>query len=147
MKKLLLVLVFTCFGASAQDLITFSFEYGTLESKGFEIRKELDGVYVGLFAENLTNDDEIMFNWGINTGFSTGLRSFKLFYGANAGLIKRTAYGSNKQQYFNIGANVELDYNITESFFVGLKGKLDTYEADSTREFLIRPVFKIGYKF
>ena len=151
MKKIITtVLLLSSLVTYSQDLITFSFEYGTKESKGFEIRKELNGVYVGLFAENIELD-ETMFLWGLNAGFSNEFgysESFKLFYGTNVGLSKRTGLSSDKTQNFMIGGHVELDYNITKSIYIGAKARFDTFkENNSNRSYIFRPVLKVGYKF
>lgn len=146
MRNLLLLFAFICWGANAQDLITFSAEFGAPESKGFEIRKEFNGFYVGLYAENL-KQDEVKFNWGLNAGLSHDLRRFTLFYGANVGLIKNTAYTSEKTQNLALGLHTELDYNFNDSFFIGVKLKLDSFHGSEKTEILTRPMLKIGYKF
>ena len=142
MKKLILLLTLYTSIANSQDLITFSAEYGTEKSIGFELRKEYEQFYVGLYAENL-NQNELLFNWGFNGGLKHELDSFTLFYGINAGLIKKTAFNANKEQKLLLGIHTELDYNINECFFIGVKLKADTFN----NQILTRPIFKIGYKF
>lgn len=152
MKKLILILLFISTSVNAQEIITFSMEFGTNESKGFEVRKEFDikrevnGFYVGFFGENIETTDT-MFNYGLNTGLYSKSESITLFYGVNIGGIKETAFNSSKNTNLVLGLHSELAYNINESFFIALKGSFNGYNKLGKTNILIRPMFKIGYKF
>lgn len=142
MKKTILLFVLLCWGANAQDIITFSGEFSHM-SKGFELRKEFNSFYVAFYGEQVYKD-QTAFDYGLNTGLISDLGRFTAFYGVSVGITKEIEYFSTKTSSFTTGLQGEIDYNFNQSFYIGAKCRVD-YQIK--QEILIRPMFKIGYKF
>ena len=146
-KTLILILCIS-WGAYAQQMneYTYSIQLGTNQSKGVEIRGEFQDWYSSFYWESIIIDKSSAINWGFEIGLYNEINNFTVFYGINLGILRKE---SNKPVY---GANIELDYNITRSAYIGLKVNYSRYQ-DSPRyqdiqtKELLRPLFKIGYKF
>ncbi len=116
-------------------------------TKGFEIRGEFENWYIGFNAENFLKDKEFYFGWGFSVGAFKEYNDFTFFGGAKVGFMR---VNNNSKPLF--GLETEIDYNISENFFIGLRGSVDIYfDSPSVEEpktiTLIRPFIKLGYKF
>ena len=147
MKYLLIITtVLFSYSINAQYKTTFSAYTDLNYSKGFEIRGEFKNWYLGFQAENLYVDKEYALNWGFSIGCYEDLNRFTWLYGIRVGFI---VLDGSKPSF---GVETELDYNINESVYIGVRGAYDMYldspNVETPQSYsLIRPFIKIGYKF
>lgn len=148
MKKYiaLIIMLLLSYIANAQYKTTFSGFTDFNFSKGVEIRGEFENWYLGFQAENLYIDREQSLNWGFSLGCYEDLNRFTWFYGVRVGFV---VLDSSKPSF---GVETELDYNINDNVYIGVRGAYDLYldspnvQTPQSYE-LIRPFIKIGYKF
>lgn len=148
MKKGLYILLFLTMGAFSQEYKTaFSAYTSTDYTKGFELRGEFEEWYIAFHAENFIKNKEFNFKWGFALGAFQDINKFTYYYGINLGFL--VVEGHSKPL---IGLEIELDYNINNNLYVGVRGSYDTYfdspNVETPKSYtLIRPFIKIGYKF
>ena len=145
-KTLILILGF-CYGANAQYNTSFS-AYSDLNfSKGVEIRGEFEDWYIGFQAENYIQDKEYFFNWGFSVGVLKQYENFDMLGGGRVGFI---TVNNTKKPLF--GIETEIDYKISDNFFIGVRGSYDMYfdspniETPTSKK-VLRGFIKAGYKF
>lgn len=147
MKYLLIIITFLfSYSINAQYKTTFSAYTDLNYSKGFEVRGEFENWYLGFQAENLYVDKEYALNWGFSIGCYEDLNRFTWLYGIRVGFVVLDS--SNP----SFGIETELDYNINESVYIGVRGAYDMYldspNVETPQSYsLTRPFIKIGYKF
>ena len=148
MKKYiaLIIMLLLAYIANAQYKTTFSGFTDFKFSKGVEIRGEFENWYISFQAENFIIEKQYAFNWGFSVGSFENIDRFDIYYGLRVGFL---ILDGSKPVY---GIEIELDYNIKENVYIGLKCVYDLYlyadELDTPKsKSIIRPMLKIGYKF
>lgn len=133
MKRLLLILVLLT------STLTYS-QYGRYDtsytisaysslnfSKGFEIRGEFTDWYMAFQFENfykeIDGENMFHFNWGGALGIMRSHRDFNFLGGIRLGLMN-IPDDTAKPSY---GVELEVDYNISEMVFIGVRGTYDQY--------------------
>lgn len=159
MKKLLLtaIMLLSLNSLFAQDTKYVASYFSSLEnSMGFEFKGEFmertysnlyDGWYIAFQGEQYIKDKETYLNWGFAIGLLKELNNFQL-----SGGIRVAHLQYNKESKPQFGTELELNYNINESVFLGVRGAYDRYKdspsiEEPTTVHLPRLFFKIGYKF
>lgn len=110
------------------DSVTFSVYSAFKFSKGFEIRGEFGDWYMAFQAENFYKDvegekDMFHFNWGGAIGILRSHRDFNFLGGIRLGLM-HIPDDTSKPSY---GVEAEVDYNLNENVFIGIRGTYDQY--------------------
>lgn len=153
-KKLvvtLLILISSIVTSYSQTTTSFS-AYSSFEfSQGFELRGEFErDWYVSMQVERFYHKEVYNINWGFSVGFLKELtRDVNLLGGGRIGMISIQDRGQKP----SFGVELELDYMLSEIFYVGLRGSADVYfdtKSDSepvNTEKLVRGFIKIGIKF
>ena len=127
--------------------ISFS-GYSSLDySKGFEIRGEFTNWYVAFQGENFVKDKEFHFNWGGALGLMRSYKKLDFFGGVRVGFI-HIEDGAKP----SFGLELETDYRLSNTFFVGIRGAHDIYfnsphVTTPNSESFTRLFVKFGLKF
>lgn len=150
--KLIIILLFVnLYSANAQRSIDYNYTisfYSSLQfSKGIELRGEFNNWYMSFQSENFLKDQQYFFNWGSAVGLMKQTHNFNYFGGLRVGFMH---VEDGKKPLF--GLETEIDYNINESVYIGIRGTYDQYfdspniETPTSKE-MLRAFVKIGYKF
>lgn len=145
--KTLAIIMLVTWGSYAQSDIKFSV-YSSLDfSKGFEIRGDFEDWYMAFQLESFLKNKETFLNWGGSIGIIKEVNSFDYLGGIRAGFMI-----VDKQSKPSFGLEAEVDYNINENVFIGLRCAYDAclHSPDvetPTSKKMLRGFIKIGLKF
>jgi hypothetical protein len=148
---IILILISSILTSYSQTTTSFS-AYSSFDfSQGVELRGEFErDWYISMQVERFYHKEAYNINWGFSVGVLREIsRSVTFLGGGRVGMISIQDNGQKP----SFGLEAELDYMLSEVFYVGLRGSADVYfntindsEPPNTEK-LIRGFIKIGFKF
>ncbi|QQV91485.1 hypothetical protein M1M25_gp051 [Tenacibaculum phage Gundel_1] len=146
--KILLVIMCISWGANAQQTTyDFSVSSSTNFSKGAELRGNFKTWYIAFQLEHFLKDKDFLLNWGAAIGIMKNYNDFTFTGGVRFGFIIKNGYTKPSK-----GLETEIDYNVTDTMFFGVRGAYDVYHDSPdintpTSKDMIRAFVKVGFKF